>query len=334
MPSGWKGDGIIARVSDNRMAKEIASVGAHVINVSTITIDRQFQRVSTDTRGLAEEAITHLHDRGIRDFGYVGLSRKSYSLERQNAFAAECGLHDYPLSVFATDSRGPSSATPRQRLKHWLRTLPQGAGVLTWGITQAIEVIAACQELGISVPDDVAVLAGDDDELLCEATRPSLSGINVPAEQIGREAARQLHLLISGEADPEPELETRYRPAGIVARASTDILAIDDPEVAAAIRYIRNNPDRPLRVSDVADAVAVSRRSLERRFQRALRHTMGDEIAAVHLQRAKSLLETTDMPIPKVAAASGYGSPEWMATVFKQAVGTTPLRYRSRFQGR
>jgi len=195
-----------------------------------------------------------------------------------------------------------------------------------------VDVINAARRGGVRVPDDIAVLGGDDDELLCQAVRPSLSGIVVASEQIGHDAAAMLDRMMSGKRLESKE--AYCEPSGISARNSTDILALNDADVVAAIRFIRDHAERPLCVNEVAQAVAVSRRLLERRFQRELRRTMGEEIARVHLERAKLLLAQTDLPIPRVAEASGYGSPEYLASVFRRATGITPLKYRTRVRGR
>ncbi len=174
-------------------------------------------------------------------------------------------------------------------------------------------------------------MLGDDDELLCEAVQPSLSGVVVPSEQIGLEAATMLDHLMQGKKLKKKELA--LEPTGIVSRVSTDVLAIDDSEISDAVRLIRSRANEPIRVKDVADTLAISRRSLERRFQDLLNRTVGEEITRVHLERAKLLLATTEMPVPAVAQASGYGSPEYLASVVKKNTGLTPRQYRKQCKG-
>lgn len=112
------------------------------------------------------------------------------------------------------------------------------------------------------------------------------------------------------------------------------MLALDDPDVVAAVRFIRANSHRALSIAHVADAVAMARRSLERRFRQQLQRTVGAEIARVHFERAKQLFIGTDLSIPKVAAASGYGSPEYLAAAFRRSTGLSPLKYRMQVRGR
>jgi LacI family transcriptional regulator len=209
--------------------------------------------------------------------------------------------------------------------------LPKPTGVLAWGVRRGNDIIEEAVHRGIKVPEEVAVL-GDDDELLCEAVQPPLSGVNVPSEQIGLEAAAILDQLIKGEV--VACRERKLAPTGVVSRASTDVLAIDDQEVAEAIRLIRSSASHPLTVSDVAESLAISRRSLERRFKEVLNRTIGEEIARVHLEQAKRLLATTEMAVPAVAQASGFGSPEYLATVIKRHTGLTPRQYRRQCRGK
>lgn len=336
LPAGWRGDGVIARVSTRSMAEHLRRAKANVVNVSAIRIpDAPFPRVTTDTPALVRLAFSHFRDRGINHFGYVGLPLKAYSLDRQRLFMGVCQENGCSCSVYSFNRRRRGASRwmeEQQSLQRWLLGLPKPAGVLTWGIRRAVEVINAARRGHIRVPDDVAVLGGDDDELLCQAVRPSLSGIVVASEQIGHDAAAMLNQMMAGKRLAETEVFCE--PTGISARTSTDVLALEDPNVVAALRFIRNNADKPLSVNDVARAVAASRRLLERRFKKELQRTMGEEIARVHLERAKSLLMQTDMPIPRVAEASGYGSPEYLASVFRRATGLTPLKYRTRSRGR
>lgn len=336
LPRGWRGDGAIARISSRAMADHLHAANCPVVNVSAIRVTGPaFPRVTTDAAAVARLAVEHFQDRGIHQFGYVGLPRRAYSIDRQRVFAAAC--HAAGCSCLSFTPRDQSSATTawqnhRDALRQWLVDLPKPAGILTWGVRRGMDIIYAARPCGLQIPDDVAVLCGDDDELLCESVSPSLSGINVPSEQIGHESAALLdRLMKTGAALTQP---IYLEPTGINARASTDVLALRDSDVVAAVRFIRKHADQLMSVDDVATSVAVGRRSLERRFQKELNRTIGDEIARVHLERAKQLLAETDMPIPQVAVASGFGSPEYMATVFRRAVGLTPRKYRTQVRGR
>lgn len=335
LPKGWSGDGIIARVSTPSMAKELQRQDAPVVNVSGIRLPgADFPRVFTDNDGFARLAVDHFVDRGIRNIAYIGLPSRAYSMARQEAVQRACDVVGCNFEVYRP-SRGvdATGAWERDRasLGKWLQKLPKPTGILAWGVRRGSDVIEEAVHHRIRVPEEVAVL-GDNDDLLCEAVQPSMSGVIVPSEQIGLQAAEMLEKLMHGK--PVATREIALSPTGIVDRASTDLLAIDDDDVADAIRLIRNHASNQLTVKDVADRLAMGRRSLERRFQEALRRTIGEEITRVRLERAKFLLATTEMPVPDVARASGYGSPEYLATVIKGETGLTPRQYRKQSQGR
>lgn len=334
IPEGWRGDGVIARVSSGAMARYLHSLRMPVVNVSAIRLPKQqFPTVTTDTDALVRLATSHFLERGVRHFAYVGLANRSYSLQRQQAFQQACRDAGHDCAIY----RQQSSLDWQRRREHlgeWLRGLPKPVGVLTWGVQRGVELINEAKKCGLRIPDDVAILGGDDDELLCESVQPSLSSVVVPAEQIGHEAAALLETLLATKRRTLPPTHLQLAPLGIAARASTDLLAIDDPDVVAAIRYIQSAPDLPLRVCDVADAVAVSQRSLERRFQRYVQRTIAEIISESHLARARLLLATTDLPMSQVARKSGFSSQEYMATVFRKAEGLSPRLYRTQARGR
>ncbi|MGL4514416.1 MAG: substrate-binding domain-containing protein [Lacipirellulaceae bacterium] len=335
LPSGWCGDGVIARVSSEAMARHLAERNVPVVNVSGIRVEGvNLPRVCTDNDRFAEVAVSHFFDRGIRTVAYVGLHSRAYSLDRQEAVERACRACNCRFEVFrhSTNERNTNRwEQERRRLSDWLQQLPKPTGVLAWGVRRGNDIIEEAMHRGIRVPEEIAVL-GDDDELLCEAVQPPLSGVKVPSEQIGLEAAAILDKLVKGEQVARDDV--KLAPTGVVCRASTDVLAIADQEVAEAIRLIRASASHPLAVSDVAETLAISRRSLERRFKEILNRTVGEEIARVHLEQAKLLLGTTEIPVPAVAAASGYGSPEYLATIIKRHTGMTPRQYRRLCRGK
>ncbi len=199
-------------------------------------------------------------------------------------------------------------------------------GIFTWDSRMGMNILNLSYENGFSVPEQVAVLAGDEDELLCECCHPSLSAIVTPGEQIGYTAARMLNDMLHGKACPSKE--TLLEPTEVITRQSTDTLAIPDRYLSEAIRFIRENMHRPIQVNDIAKATGISRRSLERRFESMLGHSPAREIQQSRIRHAKRLLRETDMSVADVAAASGYNSMEYMIKIFKDTEARTPLKYR------
>lgn len=336
LPPGWRGEGIIARVADRAMARHLARAHGHVINVSTARVPgARFPTVTSDLQAAAKLAIGHLLDQGFRNFAYYAPMNLSFVEDHHHSFVRLLEERGYSCSLLhAPGGKRPGKEWQkhRKRLARWIRDQPKPVAVLTWTGRRGREVIYACRALGLSVPEQVAVLGADDDTLLCETCNPPLSGVALTSEQNGFEAASLLDRMLHGAKPPaKPHL---IAPARIIVRQSTNTLAIDDEDVARAIAFIRMNASSPIQVGDVLRAVPVSRRSLDRHFQQVLGRTPAEEIRRVHLERAKQLLADTDMPVPNVAAASGFRSREYLARAFKLATGLSPRQYRNRIQGR
>lgn len=326
-PPGWAGEGIIARVSTDQMARELGAMKVPVVNVSGIQIKgADFPRVTTDLRASAKLAAQHFLDRGFRHFAYCGILRFSYVAEHYQGFAEAAAEAGCDCAVYKPSQTVRGWKSQQADMARWLKELPKPAAVFTWGL-RGLAVLDACRWAGLSVPEEVAVLAGDEDDLLCEAALPPLSAIETPSEVIGHEAAAAMDRLIHGQ--PAPDKPYLLKPSRVVTRQSTDTLAVEDAEVAAAVQFIRLNAGRPIDVSEILRQIPISRRSLERRFEHVLGRTPAEEIRRVRLERARQLLLETDLPIPDVATASGFGSPEYLSYVFKGATGQSPLKYRS-----
>lgn len=349
VPHGWRGQGVIARVGTPRIAAELTALrrdhGTPVVNVSGIRLDGvDFPRVTTDYAATARLAAEHFLDRGYRRLAYVGPLGLAHVRAHAEAFrevAAQSG-EDCALFDDGADAReqavgetaGAAWAERRHHLGAWLGSLAKPVGIFSWATSAGARVLDLCRELRIPTPDDVAVLAGDDDPLLCDTTAPPLSGVLVASERIGfRAAARLDHLMRwpgRAEADGTPEL---VDPITITTRGSTEALAIEDPELRAAMTFLRANAYRAVTVDRIADAVPMARRSLERKFRAALGRTPLEEIRRLRLARVRQLLATTDWSIDEIARDVGFGTPEYMTAVFREAERITPLKYRRRVRG-
>jgi LacI family transcriptional regulator len=331
LPAGWQGHGIIARVASVAMERHILSSGMPCVNISALELKgATFPRVMMDLQTVARMAAGHLLDRGFRNFAYYGPTHRSGVAYHYRGFAAALRAAGLPCVLYRRRPglAGSAQWLARQKdLMRWLGSLPKPVAVLTWFEVCGHAIIDACAEAGLHVPEEVAVLASNDDPLLCEACDPPLSGIAASSEQIGYQAAALLDRLMRGHRPPaEPIL---IEPTSVTARRSTDTLAINNPDLAQAIAFIRTRASEAIRVTDVVRRVPFSRRQLEQEFRRTLGRSPAEEIRRVHLERARRLLAETDLSIPAVAASSGFNSPEHFARTFKAQFGHSPLRYRS-----
>ena len=318
-------------IADHAMARHVAATGLPVVNISSVPLSGvDLPRVMPDLRASARLAAEHLLDRGFRHFAYCGPQCRSYLAYHRECFADTLATEGYQCLVYQP-SRGAGATAPwhvqQQDMIDWLRQLPKPVAVVTWATQRGHEVIHACRQANLLVPEQVAVLGADEDELICEMCSPPLSGIALTSERLGYEAAALLGRLMQGKRPPKRPI--LIQPTGVVARQSTDTLAIDDHDLARAVAFIRSHATDPIGVDDVLREVPVSRSWLERRFREVFGRTPGAEICRLRLERAKTLLAETDMSIPEVADAAGYSSREYLAYAFKLVTGSSPAQYRS-----
>ena len=348
----WDPHGIIGQIYDDRLVKVYRDTGKPVVELFESRQESEFPRVLPDDVATGAMAAKHFLERGFRHFAFFGVPWMLWSRERELGFrgeiertfasraTAKAGRMDagHTFSSYGsptTSATGQSSAeafaaSPRKRtpgMNAWLASLPRPLALFAANDVWGFELVQAAREVGCHVPDDVAILGVDNEELLCEIAHPPLSSIRLGAEQIGAAAVMLLDQLMRGK--PTGSV-TRVPPLEVVTRQSTDVLAVEDPDVAASLRHIREHAVEGLSVKELLDTVPVNRRTLERRFVNVLGHTPLEEIHRVRLERAKALLQT-DLPIYDVAVRAGFTTSEYLATSFRRATGMTPTEYRRRF---
>lgn len=330
LPRGWKGDGVVARVGTMGMAAHLRSRRIPVVNVSGIQVKgASFPRVCTDLEASARLAASHFLDRGFRHFAYFSLVGLDYVAEHQKAFLSAirgAGGDFAELAVKPQAGAEPDWRLDLVKLGEWVRTLPKPVAILCWNVSGAREIVFACEEVGLQVPEEVAVLSQADDEVLCEASQIPISGVRVAAETTGFQAARLLDRLMEGAREPTRPLF--IAPLSVVTRQSTDTLAVRDPVLVKALSFIRQQATLPVLVSDVARHAGVSRRALERRFVEVLQRTPAQELRRFQLDRARQLLAETNLPMPDVAEKSGFGSQAYLSAIVRRHFRQTPMQLR------
>lgn len=331
----WGGTGIIARIETPQVAKAILDAGLPTIALdlssSQLAVDSPLaalSEVASDSRQAAKMAAEHLLERGFTRFGFVGVPDRVWSERREQGFlerivAAGFEAIIYPLPRSRRDRHWEREM---ERLSHWLSALPKPIGVMACNDDRGRQVLEACREAGILVPEQIAVIGVDNDELLCDLADPPLSSVALNSEAGGYRVAALLDKMMRGHVPRKQTLVVE--PLHVVVRRSTDIIALDDPDMASALRFLHDHAASPIGVDDVVRHVELSRRTLEVRFQKTVGRTVHAEIQRVRLERAKRLLTETDLPIPRIADATGYGSASYLGQVFRQALGTTPARFR------
>ncbi|HEY3391372.1 MAG TPA: XylR family transcriptional regulator [Lacipirellulaceae bacterium] len=335
VPQGWDGDGIIARITRQSLAKEISDSGLPAINLSWYPFHgERIARCTVDPEATGRMAAEYFLSAGFKQFGYCGpLQQLGYSDPLAESFRTELNKQKHSCPMYPTpggDQRSIAWNAHLASLVDWLKELPRPVAVLAWSAARGRQVTEACHYAGIRVPDDVAVLGGDHDELMSHISSPPLSTIDQPAEQIGYEAARLLEDMMRGKKPRKRPL--LFPPTRIIVRHSTDTLSIDDEMVRDALRLIRDRSHNGIRVSDVVRELAVARRALEQRFVRLIGRTPAAEIRRVRIEDAKRLLVESDRSIASISRATGFGHQDLFSRVFRRAVGLTPSQFRRQHQ--
>jgi len=326
----WDGDGILARINSRQAASLLRKTGLPVIDVRAATVVPQFPRLEVDNQVMADMVVTHLLDRGIRRFAFCGYPRGLHRLydERCDVFVQRVQKTGLPCSVFrpiSPPARALSWEAELRQLEKWIRSLKGHVGIMACNDDLGLMVLDACRRSRRSVPDEIAVIGVENDPFLCNLCTPPLTSVDVNPERLGFDACVLLERLMRGKTVAPC---TRNPPSRIVERQSTETLAIEDPEIVAAIRHIRVHACMGMAVSDLTDRIPLSRSSLNRRFQEILGRSPKEEITRVQLDRARELLTNTDMPIHDVAKSCGFDDANYFSKWFHDQHGMSPRKFR------
>ena len=315
---------------------------AHRLGLSMVVLasgSRLAPCVLVDDEAVGRMAADHLHGLGLNRFGYVWQSDWLEFVHHRGAgFAAGLADHGHAgelVESFVSDAQLRRTDAER-RLQAWLVSLDKPCGIFAANDILAAEVIAAAHRADLRVPEDLAVVGVDDDELANAFSEVPLSSVIQPSYQMGYEGARLLDRELSrGGVTPLQRPKTlRLPPAGVVARASSDLVAEADPQVSAALRLIREHAGEAIDVAWIVQQLPVTRRTLERRFKAQVGRTPLEQIRRVRLANAKELLLQTDLPVEVVARRSGLGNGRAMADLFRQFEQITPSALRRQHRSR
>jgi LacI family transcriptional regulator len=328
---GWRGDGIIAAINTAAEAACVKELKIPVINISGTLSKTPVPRVSLDNGLVGRLAAEHLIERGFREFAFFGLRDVAYSEVRQGAFdarLAEAGFHSLALLMPPTyRAKGLRWREDQRKLVKWLGNLPTPVGLFAVTDYRAQQVLEACRQMGFRVPQQVAVLGVDNEEVICAHVQPSLSSVARNNQQEGYHAAAMLDRLINGKA--VETLEEMIPPLGVTARESTNTVAFKDARLCAAIEYLNQHIEDPLGVQQLASHVGVSRRWMEYAFRDALGESPYQYIRARRLKLAQQLLEgEPTVKIYQVARRTGFTSAKQLSMAFGQEFGVSPREYQ------
>lgn len=327
-------DGIIADFDDPETVKLLKDVNMPIVGVGGSYKNPDFYPelpyVATDNYALVEAAFLHLKNKGISGFAFYGIrteQEKHWSNERQAAFLDLMRRYEYQGRIYRGGKITANNWLESQRrLGQWLQTLPAHTGIIAVTDARARHLLQACEYLNITVPEQLCVIGIDNEELIQYLSRVSLSSVAQSTQEIGYQAAKLLHRLLTGQ--PVSCRPMIIPPMKVIERSSTDYRSLHDPLVMQAMHFIRHRACHGIKVEQVLDHLRTSRSNLEARFKAEMNKTIHQVIHEEKINRARNLLVQTDLAIQEIAEVCGYPSLQYFYSVFKKEFDKTPKEFR------
>ena len=332
----WRGSGIIARIPQPRVATDIiaARLPTVLIDPVDVYLDPNHPlstccRVTCDSVAVAQRAANYYLANDFTNFAFVGEpSDVSWSCWRQQAFVARLAESQFTCAVY------PSPSSPerteweldRKRMCRWLKKLPKPLAVFAANDARGRQVLNACLAANIPVPYEVAVLAVNNDVMICETSLPPLSSVSVDMEHAGYVAAELLDQLMRKTLTKQTCLT--FHPMEVITRASTQRLQVTDRLVIRALEFIRINAGLDIHASDVANHLGVTQRWVEKHFAQTLQRSVMNEINRVRMNTVRSLVAKTTLPFSAIAQRCGFTSANHLGVLFRKTYNSTMSDYR------
>jgi LacI family transcriptional regulator len=323
----WQGDGIIARIENEETAAYVKQLQLPTVDLSASRLVPDLPCVETDNQMIAHWAAEHFISRGFKHYAYCGDPAFLWSVQRCDHYISYLEQLGYHIHTFQHQP-APVITEERMAMAAWVQQLPKPIGIMACYDITAQKLLEACRLADVSVPEEVAVIGVDNDDLLCNLATPPLSSIQPDTEKTGYIAASLLDQMMSG-AYIEPRIFA-IEPLHVITRMSSDIIAVEDPYVSEAIRFIREHAYEDLLVDDLLRHIPLSRRSLDHRFVRALGRTAHEEIVQVRMKQLIRLLTESDWTLPQIAERLNFKHAEYMSVAFKKFTGLSPGAYRDK----
>lgn len=331
--TSWKPDGIIMR--DSLITKELLKLKIPtILAIHDSKYPKDLPVIKTDSFSIAKMASEHLLEKGLRNFGFCGFDNYDWSKERGLCFGRFNNEAGYKTHVYLQPKRirKVDWENEQHHVSEWIRTLPKPVGVFACNDDRGQHILEVCKMINLKVPEDVAVIGVDNDPMICDIGDPPLTSIALNVEAAGFEAAKLLDQLMNRKKIIGKQI--MVTPSHIVQRQSSDILAVNDAEVALAINYIRNNAKNRILVRDVVKTTSVSRRTLEKRFRKTIHRSIYKEIRQIRVEWISKLLIETDLPISQITSLFEFTDVEHISRYFKEEKGIALREFRKLHQPR
>lgn len=330
-----KWDGVIVGHTAPELLNRCQEEGIPIVDLSdNLQCHDHIPKIRPDNPAIGHKGGEYFAEKGFSNFAFCGFESEVWSNARESGFVESLKLMGHVCETFNTDYSKivePKWNTQEEsRIRDWLKTIPKPVGLLCCNDLRALQVMNACRNLKLEVPEDVSILGINNEIVRCELSYPQLSSIPVNAEYYGYLAAKTITELINGKSPKN--MEVLIEPLDVVTRRSSDFLSVEDKHVTAALQLIKSRACKGITVEEVVKQIHVSRSLLERRFRKYLGKSPQAEIRNVQIQKVKQLLVETDYTLAHIAELAGFEHPEYMSVVFKKMHQTTPNQFRQRIK--
>ena len=329
--TNWKPDGIIMR--DSLITKELLKLKIPtILAIHDSKYPKDLPVIKTDSYSIAKMASEHLLEKGLKNFAFCGFDNYDWSKERRLYFSRFNSKAGYKTHIYIQPKRIKKDdwQNELQHVSEWIKSLPKPVGIFACNDDRGQHILEVCKSINLNVPEDVAVIGVDNDPMVCEIGDPPLTSIALNVESAGYEAAKLLDQLIDKKKVGLRKMIVT--PSHVVQRQSTDIFAVNDDEVATAIRYIKNNAKNKILVKDVVKATSISRRTLEKRFKKTIHRSIYREIQQVRIELISKLLVETDLSISQITSLFSFTGVEHISRYFKKEKGVGLREFRKLHQ--
>lgn len=325
----WEGDGIIARVANEEILQLIQSKDLPTVDILGNIQPLPFPLFKSDDRSVGKNIALHFLESGHKSFAFLGLKNEKWSTEREDAYRDEVAAHNHEVQSLHIEQRPSDHLVDKnefESIKKWLKSLANPVAIMVASDQFAPILFEACHQLGLAIPENVSIIGVDNDPPFCNLCRPRLSSLQPDHEKVGYLAAQALSKLMAGETLEKNVVEVDSNI--FHRRASSGLIAIEDPSMLTALKYIRENAQDSPSLDTIAQIAGISRSVLQRRFRKQFDRTVGDAILKEKLRIAGEMLRNTKLPLAQVAELSGFNCQEYMNHIFKLHLKTTPKKYR------
>lgn len=315
--------GVIGAFGDPHIMRQLRE-RLPAVNVSSRTRSSLLPRVIINDAQVGRAAAEYLLTKGYRHFAVVRFGGHEFSRQRACSFREALATRRLPCAEYNW-AEAPLEEK-LDRCAEWVRALPRPVAIFATNDTLAQNIVQTCREAHVAVPEEAAIVGVDDDETESWLAGIPLSSVRIPFETLGRRAAELLAHLMAGGAPPDEPI--RIAPLGVVERRSSDVMAVDDPQLEKALRYALEAPRALSTVRAAASFAGLSVRALQYRCHQRLHRSFHEIVLEARLQRARHMLADTHRSVAEIAEICGFGGAPQFIRRFRRRYGVSPLQWR------